>query len=190
MATSSWFRKAVVVSILRSPSDGMSRLEDEPGLGRYRLNVDWTRQGLEAPQRSESGLWREAEKEREGSWSFAAWSGNAKGVQPPREGMGLASKTRGMQITATSPLFNLGIKHGYTGMFPIIYRRATTSQLPAQQLRLVSSSSSIFSGHNRWSKIHRGKAVEDGKKSLRFSKAVNVGNMFKLFNLKAKKSRT
>ncbi|KAG9014003.1 hypothetical protein FRB94_000200 [Tulasnella sp. JGI-2019a] len=42
-----------------------------------------------------------------------------------------------------------------------------------RQTRLLSSSPIVFSGHNRWSKIHRGKAVEDGKKSLRFSKAVN-----------------
>ncbi|KAG8879723.1 hypothetical protein FRB97_001469, partial [Tulasnella sp. 331] len=58
-------------------------------------------------------------------------------------------------------------------MLSIIPQRIATSQLPAQQLRLISTSSYSLSGHNRWSKIHRGKAVEDGKKSIRFSKAVN-----------------
>lgn len=39
--------------------------------------------------------------------------------------------------------------------------------------RSICSTPILYSGHNRWSKIHRSKAIEDGKKSTRVSKAVN-----------------
>ncbi|KAG8905988.1 hypothetical protein FRB99_007845 [Tulasnella sp. 403] len=54
------------------------------------------------------------------------------------------------------------------GLLPRRFPRAITLSS-----RSISSSALLLSGHNRWSKIHRGKAVEDRKKSQRFSKAVN-----------------
>ncbi|KAG8989752.1 hypothetical protein FRB90_002086 [Tulasnella sp. 427] len=62
-------------------------------------------------------------------------------------------------------------------MFPITSSLAACRLLSATTFKLSSrsicSTPALYSGHNRWSKIHRGKAIEDKKKSMRFSKAVN-----------------
>jgi hypothetical protein len=51
--------------------------------------------------------------------------------------------------------------------------------------RPFSYSASILSGHNRWSKISRDKAVEDGKRGLIYSKAARVGTSFLLAFIQA-----